>query len=96
MKRFFCDCGSAVFFENDFCINCDSALGYDPARADMVTLAAWGGGIYRDLLGNEFRYCRNAVDFGVCNWLVPAGWSNCEIDITGQAGTRFTLRQLQQ
>ena len=30
------------------------------------------------------------------NWLVPAGWSNCEIDITGQAGTRFTLRQLQQ
>jgi hypothetical protein len=72
MRRFACDCGSPVYFENDFCISCSSALGYDPRRSDMVTLADWGGGVYRDLLGNQFRYCQNAVDYAVCNWLRPA------------------------
>jgi hypothetical protein len=72
MQRFACDCGAPVYFENDYCISCRSALGYDPMRADMVTLADWGGGIYRDLLGNRFRYCGNGVDYGVCNWLLPA------------------------
>ena len=72
MRRFSCDCGSPVFFENDYCINCRSALGYDPGRGDMVTLADWGGGVYRDLLGNEFRYCSNAENHAVCNWLRPA------------------------
>jgi hypothetical protein len=28
--------------------------------------------VYRDLLGNQFRYCQNAVDYAVCNWLRPA------------------------
>jgi hypothetical protein len=60
MRRFACDCGSPVYFENDFCINCSSALGYDPERSDMVTLADWGQGVYRDLLGNAFRYCATA------------------------------------
>jgi hypothetical protein len=69
MRRFSCDCGAPVYFENDYCINCRSALGFDPSRADMITLADWGGGVYRDLLGNEFRYCANGEDYGVCNWL---------------------------
>ncbi|WP_439101602.1 zinc-binding metallopeptidase family protein [Congregibacter sp.] len=72
MRRFACDCGSAVYFENDFCINCQSALGYDPSRADLITLADWGEGIFRDFLGNAFRYCSNGELFGVCNWLRPA------------------------
>lgn len=72
MRRFACDCGSPVYFENDYCIKCHSALGYDPLRADMVTLADWGDGLYRDFLGNSFRYCSNAMEFGVCNWLLPA------------------------
>jgi len=72
MRRFHCDCGSPVYFENDRCINCNSALGYDPERSDMVTLADWGGGAYRDQLGNRFRYCANGEEFGVCNWLRPA------------------------
>ncbi len=72
MRRFFCDCGSPVYFDNDFCINCRSALGYDPVRGDMVTLADWGNGEFQDLLGNRFRYCANGEQFGVCNWLRPA------------------------
>jgi hypothetical protein len=71
MRRFSCDCGSPVYFENDYCIKCSSALGYDPERGDMVTLADWGQGVYRDLLGNRFRYCDNARQFAVCNWLRP-------------------------
>ncbi len=72
MRRFACDCGNPVYFENDFCINCNSALGYDPGRASMVTLADWGDGVYRDIQGNTYRYCRNGEEFGVCNWLVEA------------------------
>ncbi|MEM1188896.1 MAG: putative zinc-binding peptidase [Pseudomonadota bacterium] len=69
MRRFSCDCGNPVFFENVFCVNCGSALGYDPERGDMVTLADWGDGVYRDILGNAYRYCSNGEEFGVCNWL---------------------------
>ncbi|MEM9759716.1 MAG: putative zinc-binding peptidase [Pseudomonadota bacterium] len=69
MRRFFCDCGNPVFFENVFCVNCGSALGYDPERDDMVTLADWGDGVYHDILGNAYRYCSNGEEFGVCNWL---------------------------
>ncbi|GAB5415125.1 MAG: putative zinc-binding peptidase [Congregibacter sp.] len=61
-----------MFFENDLCINCGSPLGYDPVRDDMVTLADWGEGVFRDALGNDYRYCVNGEDFGVCNWLEPA------------------------
>ena len=69
MRRFACDCGAPVFFENVRCINCNSHLGYDPERGDMVTLADWGNGIYHDLLGNAYRYCSNGEQFAVCNWL---------------------------
>ncbi|MDP5071783.1 MAG: putative zinc-binding peptidase [Congregibacter sp.] len=72
MKRFSCDCGSPLYFENDYCTNCRSAVGYDPGRADLVTLADWGGGVFRDLQGNTLRYCSNGEIFGVCNWLRPA------------------------
>jgi len=72
MRRFACDCGAPVFFENVRCISCNSALGYDPERSDMLTLADWGDGVFHDLLGNAFRYCANGEDFGVCNWLRPA------------------------
>ncbi|MEE4278449.1 MAG: putative zinc-binding metallopeptidase [Halieaceae bacterium] len=72
MRRFTCDCGAPVFFENTFCFNCGSALGFDPERSDMLTLADWGQGTYHDLLGNAFRYCSNGEEFGVCNWLRPA------------------------
>lgn len=76
MKRFFCDCGAPVYFENIQCLNCGSALGYDPAREDMVTLADWGDGVYHDIHGNAYRYCANGEDFGVCNWLRPVDSSN--------------------
>lgn len=69
MRRFACACGAPVYFENDYCFNCRSALGYDPISNDMLTLADWGGGVYRDVLGNDYRYCANATDYGVCNWL---------------------------
>ena len=28
-------------------------------------------------------------------WSIPPNWSNCQIDVSGRAGTRFTLHQLQ-
>ena len=70
MRKFACDCGNPVYFENDFCVACHSALGYDPLLNDMVTLADWGDGLYRDMRGQLYRYCSNRTEFGVCNWLV--------------------------
>ena len=72
MRQFACACGAPVYFENDFCISCNSALGYDLDRNDMLTLADWGDGVYRDVLGHEYRYCGNAEEHRVCNWLLPA------------------------
>ena len=69
MRQFACACGAPVYFENDLCINCSSALGYDPLSSDMLTLADWGDGVYRDVLSNEYRYCANAEQYAVCNWL---------------------------
>jgi hypothetical protein len=79
MRRFFCDCGTPVYFENDFCTNCQLPLGYDPVRGDMVTLADYGEGVYHDGKGVQFRYCSNAEDHAVCNWLRPAthGYDLC-------------------
>ena len=34
MKRFRCDCGSQVFFDNDHCLSCGARLGFDPAVLD--------------------------------------------------------------
>ena len=54
------------------CVNCGSALGFDPERNDMVTLADWGNGEYCDRHGRRYRYCANGEEFAVCNWLRPA------------------------
>ena len=72
MKRFRCDCGSQVFFDNDHCLSCGARLGFDPAVRELRPLAAAGDGVYTDRNGRAFRFCANGEDFGVCNWLRPA------------------------
>ena len=31
MKQFYCQCGQAVFFDSERCLNCGRRLGFDPA-----------------------------------------------------------------
>lgn len=61
MKRFYCRCGGEIFFENHQCLNCQTAIGFDPEHMQMVALDH----------GDHLTYCRNWPDFGVCNWVRP-------------------------
>jgi len=50
-------------------------VGFDPVDLTMVTLTASGEGKAFSNVKNEkelYNYCSNA-EYGVCNWLVPAG-----------------------
>lgn len=60
MRRFTCDCGNILFFENTQCLQCGCEVGYSPAAGRMVVLAE----------DSALRRCANGVQYGVCNWLV--------------------------
>ena len=72
MKAFFCDCGNRVFFDNDRCLACQRALGFDADRLTMVTLTESENGDLEAADGRPFRRCANYRDYGNCNWLIAA------------------------
>lgn len=79
MKLFKCDhCGQPVFFENYFCIQCNSLLGFDPQQMDLIALQPASGNEYvsfatqRNISAQiqNFKYCANK-QYSVCNWILP-------------------------
>lgn len=69
MRRYSCPvCSNEVHFDNQVCVNCGSALGYDPQTDQMLAThradQVWSSGTER------FRACGNRPLIG-CNWLVP-------------------------
>lgn len=70
MKKFSCECGKRVFFENTQCIACHTDLGFDPITLEVLALD-WKGDCYHDSSGRRYRPCKNQTDFSNCNWLVP-------------------------
>jgi len=62
-----------VFFENVTCTKCGHALGFAPERGVMCALdpepPLWRAVSHED--GPRYRLCRNQIEHGVCNWLVP-------------------------
>lgn len=85
MRLFTCErCSSVLFFENDLCERCGSALGYDPAAGSLAVLvpdeeegegpsAVWTRLQPAPGAERRFRRCKNTLDYRSCNWLVPAG-----------------------
>src|ERR1700731_139472 len=74
MKIYTCShCGNPLYFENNKCLVCGRAVGFDPQTLSMVTLPESGGG--------DYAYCRNA-EYGVGNWLVGGG------GLAGAAGSQ--------
>lgn len=66
MKLFACPhCGQRLYFENAQCLNCGSAVLYDPDRA-AFDLAGVGGSLQ----------CLNATECD-CNWAADRGQSFC-------------------
>ena len=60
MKRFHCQCGAQLFFENQHCLKCGLYVGFDPELMTMVPVD-----------GQKAVYCGNGHDYGVCNWVRP-------------------------
>lgn len=57
MKNLTCPvCESAVYFDSEFCLQCNQTMLFDPDLRLMVA-------------GQEERLCLNGVQHGVCNWL---------------------------
>ena len=73
MKLYTCaNCSNPVYFENNVCLVCGHALGFDIESLSIRSLALKPGGEYNDLKVAEknYRYCANS-SHGTCNWLVP-------------------------
>lgn len=60
MKPFKCKCGNLLFFDNSLCLQCGSAVGYEPDRREMAVIDSKG----------KLALCANGVTHGACNWLV--------------------------
>ncbi len=74
MKLFKCsNCGQPVYFENSFCIQCNSSLGFVPEMIQPYALKTENNNLF-SLVGKKtdslYRYCANYQN-NVCNWLVP-------------------------
>jgi hypothetical protein len=69
VRSFSCDvCGRLLVFENSVCVNCGSAVGFDPARRRLVALP----------LDGNLQPCAN-LDLAGCNWVTwsPGGLCRC-------------------
>ena len=72
MKRFFCQCGNAVYFENIRCLACQRELGFDAERLALLSLERDAGGTLQANDRARWQYCCNHNQYDNCNWLLPA------------------------
>lgn len=75
MNVFFCqDCEERLFFENTFCISCNSTLGFLPDLLQISALKRVGDewlSLIPEAGGRLYRKCRNYEAENACNWMVP-------------------------
>lgn len=77
-RTYTCRCGSLIFFRNSICLNCRTALGYEPQVGKVLPLDegpqpnTW---VLADkyVAGKADLYwrCANIKTAAACNWLVP-------------------------
>ncbi|WP_022962526.1 zinc-binding metallopeptidase family protein [Halopseudomonas pelagia] len=71
-----CRCGQAVFFDNQFCLRCGSALAYHPEQGMLCSIEQepnsdkWVIRSDGPLAGQSFRLCQHRQSAAQCNWLV--------------------------
>jgi hypothetical protein len=76
-RTYQCRCGNAIFFRNSFCLNCHSALGYEPFLGKVVPIdqgsepETWTVGVPVDGAAALYWRCANVKTAAACNWLIP-------------------------
>lgn len=69
MRRYQCNCGNTLFFDNSLCVNCGMELGFCPTCKNLVPLLKTEIG-YRcgnDACGASLSKCSNYSQYQVCN-----------------------------
>lgn len=81
-----CQCGQAIFFDNQLCLSCGSALGYHPEEGKLCSIEQepesdrWTILSEGKLAGTSYTLCENRSSPAQCNWLVtkkkihPSAW----------------------
>ena len=74
-RSYQCRCGTAIFFPNTQCLNCESPLGFVPDTLSLVALDHGSDPGTVRVEGREHAYkcCGNRDTPAMCNWLVDAG-----------------------
>jgi hypothetical protein len=74
MKRFYCTCGSEIFFDNRVCLHCGQTLGFDPLKLRLFTLQMNNNGTAEEAgvkNGTLYKLCEHSwQDTLECNWLI--------------------------
>ncbi len=73
MKRFQCNCGAQLFFDNVSCLSCGGEVGWCPGCQRMTLLEPLAEGGYRcghADCGAALLKCQNYAEEGVCNRMV--------------------------
>ncbi|MFO7704210.1 MAG: putative zinc-binding metallopeptidase [Halopseudomonas sp.] len=71
-----CRCGQAVFFDNQFCLRCGSALAYHPEQGMLCSIEQepnsnqWVIRSEGPLVGQSYRLCQHRNSAAQCNWMV--------------------------
>ena len=73
-RTYHCGCGTAIFFRNTQCLNCQAQLGYLPDTLSLVALAPGPDPGTQIADGNDrlYKYCGNRETPALCNWMLDA------------------------
>jgi len=71
MKRFYCQCGQELFFDNSHCNHCGASLGFDPTQLSLIAVIGEDDAL-RDKASPDlrFRRCQLHRQPVNCNWLI--------------------------
>lgn len=74
MRTFTCTCGNRLFFENSFCLQCQTPVGWCLSCRGLVPLIADSDGNLtcgNPRCGRHLVRCVNYTAEDICNWTVP-------------------------
>lgn len=75
MRTYSCTCDNTLFYDNNLCLRCGSAVGYCPACRQVVALQPTDDGSWtcgNSACGAVLEKCANYSQHNVCNRCVPA------------------------